>query len=558
MKRRFLVWSLVGLLVTIIASGMVARGQPGHAATSGEAIAPPPIVEETQAPTPALAQSCDVPPPLEPEGAGAEETRPTLTDLEPPLPAESSPAPSSSEPPPAESGAGAEGTSQLTKQQRILMAADEAWLAGDRATAEAYYRQVKDGTWFVDPQNLRPLPIFDPAELPPAGAVYWREAQAGYDLGLPLRTLVPLEMLVENYPQFIPAQVFYAEYLMQNDRAEEARGVLERALMTYPTQPDLLQAQTRVQMALERWLEAAITANQFVLLHPDHANAAAFEQLRQENLDRFRAEMKANLTNNLIGNLITGAAGLFLTGGLIGPYTALDSTLILLQGESNVGAAVAEKAKAQLPMVSDREVEDYVAAIGHRLAQVAGRDEFNYEFYVVNDSELNAFALPGGKIFINSGAILKAHSEAELAGLLAHELSHAVLSHGFQMATSGNLITSIAGYLPLPEVTGIAAGLVFSGYSRQMERQADILGTQLLSAAGYAADGLHNLMVTLGAETGDRAVVPWFSSHPAPAERLDYLKQIVEFGGFNRYAYEGIANHLAIQQRVAAYPAPDA
>ncbi len=93
--------------------------------------------------------------------------------------------------------------------------------------------------------------------------------------------------------------------------------------------------------------------------------------------------------------------------------------------------------------------------------------------------------------------------------------------------------------------------MAFSSYSRQMERQADILGTQLLAAADYAADGLHNLMVTLQAETGDRGGVQWFASHPAPDDRVDYLQQIVEVGGFNRYAYEGVAAHVAMQQRVA-------
>ncbi|MBC1300290.1 M48 family metalloprotease, partial [Nostoc sp. UCD122] len=75
--------------------------------------------------------------------------------------------------------------------------------------------------------------------------------------------------------------------------------------------------------------------------------------------------------------------------------------------------------------------------IGQKLAKVAGRNEFKYEFFVIPEEELNAFALPGGKILINAGAIAKTTSEAELAGLVAHELSHVVLSHGFQLVTQG-------------------------------------------------------------------------------------------------------------------------
>ena len=423
-------------------------------------------------------------------------------------------------------------------------------MAGDQETAEALYRQVKDATWQVDPADVRPEPIYDPAELPPAAAVYWREAQAGYEQELTHRTIIPLELLVEEYPEFIPGQVFYANYLVEQGQAEEADSVLDRALMVYPSEPELLKARASAQMALEQWIEASITARQFTLLNPEHAEFEAMDTLTQENLERFRAEMNAEITNNFIGNLVTGAAGVILTGGLIGPYTALNSAILLLQGESAVGANAAEQIKTQAPMMNDRQVSEYLDTIGHKLASLAGRDEFEYDFHVIDDPELNAFALPGGKIFINSGAILKTNSEAELAGLLAHEISHAVLSHGFQMVTNGNLINSVASIIPIGQVGGIAAGLAFSSYSRQMERQADVLGTQILATAGYAADGLHNLMVTLEEETGDRGGLQWFASHPAPAERVDYLKQIVEVGGYNRYAYEGVASHLAIQQRV--------
>lgn len=552
--KRFLAWGLVGVLVACGWSGFgpgLLRGQAAQPALMTE----PSRLEggrvisnagELDLPD---GESEDLPAESTPE-----EGTLNLPDFEPKLPGESLPSETPAEEETwseTEVEAASDEPPKLSKQQQILITADEHYVTGDRETAEVLYRQVKDAIWQVDPESLRPLPILEPADLPPAGAVYWREAKAGYEQGLIHRTLVPLELLVEEYPEFVPAQVFYSEYLIENDRAEEADAVLDRALMVYPSQPDLLKARTHAQMAMEQWIEAAITAKQFVLLNPEHPDLAAMDQLSQDNLNRFRAATNEELTGNLIGNIITGAAGLILTGGIIGPYTAINSAMILLQGESAIGANAAEQIKNQLPMMTDPEVDAYLDGVGQKLASLAGRDEFDYAFYVVDDPELNAFALPGGKVFVNSGAILKTDSEAELAGLLAHELSHAVLSHGFQMVTNGNLINSVAGVIPVPEVGGIAAGLAFSNYSRQMERQADILGTQLLSAAGYAADGLHNLMVTLQAESSDRGGIQWFSTHPAPAERVDYLKQIVEVGGFNRYAYEGIASHLAIQQRVA-------
>ncbi|NEZ54741.1 peptidase M48 Ste24p, partial [Leptolyngbyaceae cyanobacterium CCMR0081] len=85
-----------------------------------------------------------------------------------------------------------------------------------------------------------------------------------------------------------------------------------------------------------------------------------------------------------------------------------------------------------------------------------------------------------------------------------------------------------------------------------MERQADIVGTQILASSGYAADGMHGLMLALEERYGDRQVVPWLASHPAPQDRVDYLQAIVENGGYNRYAYEGVLGHEAQQARAEA------
>jgi predicted Zn-dependent protease len=557
MGKRVLIWGMVGVLLAFgfHSCGVVSIANP--AAASEHSLT---VTTRPRDPVEAIASADELSVPdttIESDTADEGDETLNLPDFEPKLPGESRPdtdtETADTVQPEPESGSADEVSEppKLSKQQQILITADTYYLAGDRDTAERLYRQVKDAVWQVDPDSLRPRPITDPAELPPGGAVYWREANAGYEQGLIHRTLVPLELLVEEYPEFVPAQIFYAQYLVESDRADEADAILDRVLMLYPSQPDLLKARTQTQMAMEQWIEAAITAKQFVLLNPEHPDLAEMDDLSRANLDRFRAQMNEDLTGNLIGNILTGTAGLLLTGGLIGPYTAINSAMILLQGESAVGANAAAQIQNQLPMITDPDVDSYLETMGQKLARLAGRDEFEYDFYVVDDPELNAFALPGGKIFINSGAILKTNSEAELAGLMAHELAHAVLSHGFQLVTNGNLINSIAGVIPIPEVGGIAAGLAFSSYSRQMERQADILGTQLLAAADYAADGLHNLMVTLQAETGDRGGVQWFASHPAPDDRVDYLQQIVEVGGFNRYAYEGVAAHVAMQQRVA-------
>lgn len=469
-------------------------------------------------------------------------------------PQEPAPEPSQSESAPSDSPAAmAElfiGLSpEQVKRSELLMEADRYLVAGDRAAADALYRQAKEAKWLAEMTSGEAIvPITDAEALPPAGRVYWREAQAGLESGFPNRVLVPLELLVKDYPDFLPAQSLYARYLIQQERTEEARQLLEALALRFPYHPDILRAQVQLQMAQERWIEAAITANQFALLNPENPDAAAMEQLAEENLSRFRGEVNASLTRNLVGNIITGAASYFLTGGLFGPFTALNSGILLMQGESALGQQVADQVKRQLPIVTDPEVSDYVNEVGQRLAALAGRDEFNYTFEVVMDDSLNAFALPGGKIFINAGAITNSYSEAELAGLLGHEISHAVLSHGFQMVTQGNLTASLAAFIPIPEVANIAANLIVASYSRDMERQSDILGTKLLSTGNYAADGLHNLMSTLEAEYGNRSIT-WFASHPNPGERVSYLKQLIDQGGFDRYTYEGVEKHLTVRKK---------
>lgn len=443
-------------------------------------------------------------------------------------------------------------------QRELIIEADRLYLDGDIAAAEALYREAKTFGWRDedDLEDIPAQPFRDPEQLSPGGAVYWREAARGIEAGRESQTLVPLGLITAEVPAFIPGHVRYAELLQTYERPDDAEVVLEKALTLYPYDPNLLSAQIDLMMTREQWIEASIASRQFALLNADHPEAEHYAGLAEENLRRFKSATNAEIRNNAIANIFTGAAGYLLTGGLYGPFTALNSSIILLQGEKSLGESVAASARDQLPLSEDEELLAYVRGIGNKLAAVAGRDDFDYSFDVVLDRNLNAFALPGGKIFVNSGAILDTDSEAELAGLLGHELSHAVLSHGFQMVTKGNLTASLTQYLPLP---GIVTNAIVSGYSRQMERQADIVGTQILASSGYAADGMHGLMLALDERYGDRQVVPWMSSHPAPQERVDYLQAIVENGGYNRYAYEGVLDHEAMQAlaevELAAYEA---
>ncbi|MBD2773308.1 M48 family metallopeptidase [Iningainema tapete] len=434
---------------------------------------------------------------------------------------------------------------EIARQQKLIEA-DKLYRGGQISAAEKLYREAKEPFAKIPDIQERKEAIVDPAQLSPGGRVYWREALSGIESKLESRTMVPLELLVEQYPEFIPGRIKYAEVLRNDARTREALAVLEKATTEYPNQPDLIKAKVAALAESKKWMEASLAARQFALLNPNHAQAPEFKQLADEHLKRYKSHIRAKVRGNTIANVITGVLGYAVTGSLLGPFSALDSTILLFKGEGAVGESVAKQAKKRMDLVKDEAVLAYVNEIGQKLVQVAGREEFKYEFFVIPQSDLNAFALPGGKIFINAGAIAKTNSEAELAGLIGHELSHVVLSHGFQLVTQGNLIGNLTQYIPY----GGTLGQLFAlSYSRDMERQADTLGTRLIVASGYAADGLRNLMVTMDKQ--QKFVPPkWLSSHPGGNERVRYLEELISRSRYNRYAYEGVAHHTEIKDKV--------
>ncbi|MBE9003527.1 M48 family metalloprotease [Fortiea sp. LEGE XX443] len=520
MKRtgKSLLLTLSWILLSVATSVLIILTQPIAPVPAQE---PATTVETTNTPNPEA--STPTPQPNQTEKPEASESKPPDTATEPALTPE-----------------------EIARQQKFIEA-DKLYIAGQIADAEKLYREAKATFVKTDaPTQERKLAILDPTQLSPAGKVYWRESEAGIAAKLQTRTEVPLKLLVEQYPEFILGHIRYAEILKQYDRPKEALDILERGASLYPDQPELIKARVTALADDKKWIEASLAARQFAILYPNDPQAPEFTELAEKNLKRYKSHIRGEIRGNTIANIITGALGYAVTGSLLGPFSALDSTILLLQGEGAVGDSVAKQAKKQLPLVKDEEVLAYVDEIGQKLAKIAGRNEFKYEFFVIPEEELNAFALPGGKVFINAGAIAKSNSEAELAGLIGHELSHVVLSHGFQLVTQGNLISNVTQYLPL----GGTVGQLFAlSYSRDMERQADTLGTRLIVASGYAADGLRNLMATLDKQRKN-APPTWLSSHPGGNERVSYLENLITRGNYNRYSYEGVERHTAIQARV--------
>jgi Zn-dependent protease with chaperone function len=205
-----------------------------------------------------------------------------------------------------------------------------------------------------------------------------------------------------------------------------------------------------------------------------------------------------------------------------------------------LGQEAAQQAQKELPLLNDPAVEEYVAGIGQRLVRVIPAEyqhpEFRYTFRVVNQKEINAFALPGGPMFVNRGMIEAAHDEGEIAGVMAHELSHVLLRHGTAQATKATKyeIGAIAGQVLGAIVGGTAGSIIAQGsnlgistyfmkFSREYESQADVLGVQLMARAGYNPQSMANMFATL-AKQGNNGP-EWLSDHPDPGNREQRILQ---------------------------------
>ncbi len=203
-----------------------------------------------------------------------------------------------------------------------------------------------------------------------------------------------------------------------------------------------------------------------------------------------------------------------------------------------IGQQSAQQAEQQLPILHDSAAQAYVNRIGQRLAAHAGGPGFQYRFRVVNASDINAFALPGGFIYINRGALEAAHNEGEVAGVLAHEISHVALRHGTQQASKAYLAQAGVGLLGallgghvsagaanvLNAVGGIGLNAVFLRYSREFESQADVRGAQILAASGYSPNDMVNFFRTLEQADSSKKT-SWLSDHPAPPDRIARIRE---------------------------------
>jgi predicted Zn-dependent protease len=223
----------------------------------------------------------------------------------------------------------------------------------------------------------------------------------------------------------------------------------------------------------------------------------------------------------------------------------------------------------QVPMVRDGAVNDYVDAIVQRVAAEATGPRFNYQVKVVDAADINAFALPGGYIYVNRGLIAAARNESELAGVLAHEIAHVVERHGTENATKaygaqagvGILAQVLMGRnrqvgLPQQILGTLGLNAAFMKFSRDAENEADRVGAEMMSRAGYDPMAMATFFDLLQSKqrSSPNSVSQFFSSHPAPANRSANIRRYASQldGGDGRR----VGDLNAVQSRLERMPQP--
>ncbi len=204
-----------------------------------------------------------------------------------------------------------------------------------------------------------------------------------------------------------------------------------------------------------------------------------------------------------------------------------------VQQDIELGKEASRDAEKQLELIQDPNALRYLNDLGKRIAQNSRNPELPYEFKLVNSKEINAFAFPGGFIYVNRGVIESADSESEVAGVLGHEITHAALRHGTNQMSKQLLVTAPlsilggvfgeGGWKEQLAALGISFGLngLMMKYSRGAESQADLGGVQALHASKYDPNGMATFFKKLEGlrKTQPGMLEAFFASHPAPADR---------------------------------------
>ncbi|HDZ56798.1 MAG TPA: peptidase M48 Ste24p [Pseudomonas xinjiangensis] len=231
---------------------------------------------------------------------------------------------------------------------------------------------------------------------------------------------------------------------------------------------------------------------------------------------------------------------LLLTGCAVNPVTGKKDFVMMSEAqELALGRQASAQIEQQMPLVEDAALQAYVQNVGEKLAQKSHRNQLNYEFAVVDSPDINAFALPGGYLYIHRGLLAYLNSEAELAAVLGHEIGHVTARHGVRqqsmsMGTGllGALVAAGTGVRAAGDLSNMLGTALVRGYGRDMELEADGLGAEYLARAGYRPDAVLDVIGVLKnqdsfarerAAAQGRQVAGYhglFATHPTHDQRL--------------------------------------
>jgi hypothetical protein len=238
------------------------------------------------------------------------------------------------------------------------------------------------------------------------------------------------------------------------------------------------------------------------------------------------------------------------------------------QDDVRVGRQAAAEAEQQFPLLRDAEVSAFVERVGQRLVAAIPQEfqhpEFRYYFKVINASDINAFALPGGPMYVNRGMIQAARNEGEMAGVMAHELSHVALRHGTAQATKAQKYNILAGILGIggaivggpagaaAQIGSQGVGVYFLKFSREYETEADLLGARIMANAGYDPRDLANMFRTIQSQGGGGG--GFLSDHPSSADRYARINQEAQSLRVNTALRNDSREFYGIKERLRGYP----
>src|SRR5215469_3814606 len=208
-----------------------------------------------------------------------------------------------------------------------------------------------------------------------------------------------------------------------------------------------------------------------------------------------------------------------------------------INDDIKLGRQASMQVDEQMPMVNDPVVQRWADEFGHHLASYTTMPNLPWQFRVTNSAQVNAFALPGGFVYINRGLIEKTDRESELAGVIGHEMAHVTLRHGTNQLSKKLLATAPLAVLggmggggwAMSQVGGMGLSMAFLKFSRTDETQADIVGTQTMVKAGYDPQGIIRIFQKLEQLTAGRNQAEFLSDHPNPGNRIKRIEQEISY-----------------------------